>query len=151
MKKFSLLIGASLLETMLVLVLMSFLILLSIKYYKSAQLSTMSTDMLNKITVITASADQLAQPNNSYANITASQVQDVSSNSSLLDPPWGGAITITGQSATGYTVNIPNTPPGVCQLLKAKLLINPKFSASGNTCGTNTTITFTYTYTYNAL
>lgn len=133
MKKFSKILGVTLLEVMLVLAIAAMIILMSVRYYQSASSSQQANSVLQQVQGIVSAADSLAQGGGSYSSITM--------NNSTLQPllpsgafvtPWGEAITVAPGTSTTFTIDIGSVPSGVCPLLYSKLATNNHFS-SGST------------------
>lgn len=148
MKKFKSALGVTLLEIMLVLAIAAMVIVMSVRYYQSAQASSQANTVLGQITNVVAAADSLSQASGSYAAVTTAAVQAIVPNNSMTTP-WGSAITVTAGSATGYLLTIPGVPGNVCPLVISKLGANNHFSAltpatSGACPATATTVTTTY-------
>lgn len=131
MKKFSKILGVTLLEVMLVLAIAAMIILMSVRYYQSASSSQQANSVLQQIQGIVSAADSLAQGGGSYSSITM--------NNSTLQPllpqgafvtPWGEAITVAPGDATTFTIDIGSVPSGVCPLLYSKLATNNHFSSA---------------------
>lgn len=134
-------LGATLLEVMLVLSIVGLIILMSVKYYQSATNSSQIQQLMGIVQAITAAADNIAASGTGYGSATASNIKAIAGANSLVTP-WGSTVSI-GTGTTSYTVTIPSVPTGVCNTVKLKLATNTKFqgppacSASG------------LTYTYN--
>lgn len=142
--RIKLLVGVTLLEVMLVLAIASMIILMSVRYYQTATGSSLSVGALSMIQGITSVADGLAAPINSYSGITTDSVRALMPGQSLL-LPWGAEITITGQSSSGYSVSLANTPREVCELLKARMAVNSKYTGiAANACASITAFTYAY-------
>ena len=148
MKRFNKsMLGVTLLEIMLVLAIAAMVIVMSIRYYQAANASQQANSTLEMIQAITAAADGLAQGTNSYSSVSTSSVTKLMPNG-IMTAPWGGAITISSPSSTGYTVGIVNMPAQVCDQLSSRLKASNNYTAITPTdCGTSTVATFSYTYT----
>lgn len=135
MKKTKLL-GVTLLEVMLVLAVASIIILMSVRFYKSAGDSSQVNSVMQTIQGITAAADGLAQNDGSYTAATASAVQAVAG-SKVLIAPWGATIALA-PTATSVVMTFSSAPgTSVCTQLTAKMGSNPKYVFNG-TCSTVT-------------
>lgn len=139
-------LGVTLLEIMLVLAIAAMVIVMSVRYYQSANASQQANNALNMIQGISAAADSLAQGSGSYVTggVSTATVQRLMP-SNTLTSPWGSAITVTAGSATQYTVTIPSTPPNVCPLIVSRLGASPKFTAV-TACSATATTNISYTY-----
>jgi type II secretory pathway pseudopilin PulG len=146
MKKYAKsMLGVTLLEIMLVLAIAAMIIVMSIRYYQSATSSQQANQALAQIQAISAAADNLAQGTGSYASggvDTASVSQLVPAGS--MTAPWGGAITVSGASASTYTVNIGATPGAVCPLLASRLTANNHFTNVSSCTGAASGFSYTY-------
>lgn len=135
-------LGVTLLEIMLVLAVAAMIIVMSIRYYQSASTSAQANAALEMVQGVTAAADGIAQPAGSYSGATTSAVQAMMPNQSM-GTPWGGTISLGGQSATTYTVTFDTMPATVCNILRPKIIANVKFNNSVSACGGTS---FSYTY-----
>lgn len=144
-------LGVTLLEIMLVLAIAAMIIVMSVRYYQSAQANQQANAVLSEIQAITASADALAQGTGSYAGLTTDTVIPMLPSSVIhggtINTPWGGTITVTGKSSNTYEVSLTAMPASVCSSLKAQLQANSKFTGvTNNTCTAGANATFTYGY-----
>lgn len=131
MKKFvKSIVGATLLEIMLVLAIAAMIIVMSIRYYQSANASQQVNTLLGQVTSIVAAADSLAQASGSYsaAGVTTATIQALVPTNSMRTP-WGTDITVTPVAASSFTINIPAVPGNVCPLIRSKLGANNHFTA----------------------
>lgn len=150
------LLGVTLLEVMLVLAIAAMIIVMSVRYYQSASSSQQANAVLEQVQGIVAAADSLAQAKGSYsgANVSNDSLTPLLPNGGLMTP-WGDPITVTGATATTYTINIGSVPSGVCPLLYSKLGTNNHFSVGGTppvdpgTCTATAATPTTLTYTSN--
>lgn len=145
MKRFkSSMLGVTLLEIMLVLAIAAMIIVMSIRYYQSAGTSNQANAIMQQIQAITAMGDNYAQTTGSYKDVTQANLTPLLP-SSAFTAPWGGAITISGNTDTSYEVKIASTPGQVCSLIKPRLLNNKQFGTPTCTAGTTGDLTYTYT------
>lgn len=136
--------GVTLLEIMLVLAIAAMVIVMSVRYYQSANASQQATNILSQIQSITAAADSLAQAGGGGYNATnLGQITSLLPTNSLISP-WGSTITVTAKTGTTYDVAIPGMPPAVCLIVHAQLSNNAHFT-NPSACST-TAQPFTYTY-----
>lgn len=147
MKKFKQsVLGVTLLEIMLVLAIAAMIIVMSVRYYQSASSSQQATAALSMIQGITAAADQLAQGGQGYNGVSQTGVQNIMNGGNPLLSPWGTPVTVTGESATKYKVQIENTSVAVCTALTSQLAANSKFT-NISACGSGgAAANFEYTY-----
>lgn len=141
MKRFSRMLGVTLLEIMLVLAIAAMVIVMSIRYYSSAQLSQQTNTVRAQIQALTAAMDNLAVGTGTYAGISSGMVTSVMGGAQNMTTPWGAKITIATPLQSTYAVTIPSTPPPICKALSAQLAGNPRFVSA--TC-TGTNVTYTY-------
>lgn len=132
-------LGATLLEVMLVLSIVGLIILMSVKYYQSATTSSQIQQVMGIVQAITAAADNIAASGTGYASATSANIASIAG-AGALKTPWGANVTITA-GTTSYTVSIPSAPPSVCSTIVLKLKVNPKFASP--TC-TGGIISYTY-------
>ena len=150
MKRFSkLVLGVTLLEILLVLAVAAMIIVMSVRYYQSATANQQVNATLEQIQAITATADGIAQGNNSYSTVSTTQVQPMMPQGKMTTV-WGSTITVTGGAVSSYDVTIKTVPQNVCSQIVPKLKANPKFTkispATGGACGTTSPSDITYTY-----
>ena len=123
-------LGVTLLEIMLVLAVAAMIIIMSVRYYQSATVSQQSNSVLQQVQAISAAADTYAPGNGGYTGLSNANLPISSPN--VLNLPWGGSATVTGQTGTTYQIGLPGVPANVCTSLTASLRSNGKFSpASG--------------------
>lgn len=129
MKKFSKVLGVTLLEVMLVLAIAAMIILMSVRYYQSASSSQQANSVLQQIQGIVSAADSLAQGGGSYSSVSMSNqtLQPLLPQGAFVTP-WGDPIEVSPGDATKFTIKIGNVPSGVCPLLYSKLATNNHFS-----------------------
>ncbi|MCD6039799.1 MAG: hypothetical protein K0S27_1199 [Gammaproteobacteria bacterium] len=131
MKKFlKSMVGVTLLEIMLVLAIAAMVILMSIRYYQSASNNQKINSALNVITAIVSAGE-------SYLTTAPSGGLSAVANANFAPylggtmptSPWGGPVTVTGATATTYTISMPaSTAAGVCTQMSALLAQNNKFT-----------------------
>jgi type II secretory pathway pseudopilin PulG len=144
MKKFvKSVLGVTLLEVMLVLAIAAMIIVMSVRYYQSANASQQTNSILAQITAIVSAADSLSQSTGSYAGVTTTTITSVVPANSMTTP-WGTDITISAQATSSFTVQIPTVPTNVCPLMVARLQANAHFT-NITACGNApTTVSTTY-------
>lgn len=138
-------LGVTLLEIMLVLAIAAMIIVMSVRYYQSANTSQQANNILSQIQSISAAADSLAQATGSYSggdvsNTTIAPLLPANG----LTSPWGSTITVDASNASQYTVSIPGMPIGVCSIVSSQLKANAHFSVSA-ACSAGGTFKYTYT------
>ena len=133
--------GVTLLEIMLVLAIASMVIVLSIKYYKSANASSQANAMMSTLQAITASAENLSQGTGSYLNVTTASVTAAMGMSTIMTP-WNNAIASIAGTTTSFTASFTLVPDAVCALLLSKVKANPSTAATSCASGS-----LTYVYT----
>lgn len=142
MKKVSELIGVTLLEIMLVLAIAAMIIVMSVRYYQSANSAQQSNTILQVVQSIVASANQLSQATGSYTGIDAAKLQTLLGKNGL-NTPWGTTISITTAAST-IDMTITGTPSPVCPLIVAKLEADDHFKPGNCTDGSATDLTVQY-------
>lgn len=140
MKRYCKSLGVTLLEILLVLAIAAMIIVMSVRYYQSATASQQSNALMSQIQSITAAADNLAQ-GGSYVDATQTAIAGLLPQNGLT-APWGGAITVTGQSATSYLVTVKETPTAVCTLIVNRLKTDNHYTTV--TCTPTGDLTYTY-------
>lgn len=136
-------LGVTLLEIMLVLAIAAMVIVMSIRYYQSANASEQVNAASSMLTAMVAAADGLAQSSGSYVGVVSDAAIDplLPAHSNTL--PWGGTATIGTVTATTFTVTFNSIPANVCPLLSAKYNGTDKHFTSGG-CATAGTLAITY-------
>jgi Tfp pilus assembly protein PilE len=125
------LLGVTLLEVMLVLAVASVIILMSVRFYKSATDSSQVNSYMQSVQAITAAADGLAQNSGSYAAASNTAIIAIVGSKAMV-APWGATIAVAPAGTTGITIT--PTPTGgtsVCKQVETKLQTNPKYSGTG--------------------
>lgn len=151
MKQIAKLLGVTLLEVMLVLAVAAMIIVMSIRYYQTANSNQQVNGLLQMAQGIAAAADGLAQKDGSYSNstVTSTNIKALMPNNSM-GTPWGTTATFTSTGATGYTVTFPSTPQAVCIQASSRLSANPKFT-NVTAPGACATPSGTFSYDYDSL
>lgn len=149
MKKFvKATLGVTLLEVMLVLAIAAMIIVMSVRYYQSAQAANQANSIVQAVTGVVAASDSLAQASGSYVGtVSTANVQALVPTNSMTTP-WGTAMTIAVNSASSYTLTVPGVPQNVCPLMRSKLSANSHFTAL-TACNAAGTTNFTTTYIAN--
>jgi len=137
-------VGATLLEVMLVLAIAAMIIVMSVRYYQTANAAEEANTALEQIQAIVSAADSLAQPFGSYsgAGVATTTVAAVLP-ASAMTTPWGGSITLGSVSPNQYTMSITSVPANICNLIVAKLTANNHFT-SMTACSGTTNFSVTY-------
>lgn len=138
-------IGVTLLEIMLVLAVAAMVIVMSIKYYDTANTSQMANLAMNQIQAITAAADNIGIGTGDFSGIAAngSNVANIVAGTDTLTSATGGTVTITGGTAASYTVGMVLNK-SVCPSVDAKLAAIKKITT--HSCDSDGKLTYTYTY-----
>ena len=151
MNKFTKQIGVTLLEVMLVLAVAAMIIVMSIRYYQTANSNQQVNALLQMTQGIAAAADSLAQKDGSYSNSTvnSTNIKALMPNNSF-GTPWGTTASFTSGGSTSYTVTFPSAPMAVCIQASSRLSANPKFTSITqiNNCSSPSG---TFSYEYNSL
>lgn len=147
MKKFSKMLGVTLLEVMLVLAVAAMIIVMSVRYYQTASANQQVNSMLSMVQAITASADGLAQGTGSYSGggVSTSTIKNLMPNQNM-NAPWGSAVTLSATTASTYTVTFTGVPQTVCAQVKSRLAANQKYTGLATIDCSAATNTFTYVY-----
>jgi type II secretory pathway pseudopilin PulG len=127
MKRLSRMVGVTLLEIMLVLAVASLVIVMSIRYYQSAQNSVGTQNLQRALASMLAYGDSFGMTAGSYTDLTpailwASLPTDAQGTSPNLKTAWGEAAIGVTATATSYsgtlTIALPAT---TCAQVKAFL------------------------------
>jgi len=122
-------LGVTLLEIMLVLAVAAMIIVMSVKYYQSANASQQANQALGLVHAITASANALSQGGETYAGVTTDNIKPLLASVGGLKLPWGADASITTSDATSYTVKLDAMPASVCGLVVGRLIADAHFTA----------------------
>ena len=157
-------IGVTLLEIMLVLAVASLIIIMSIRYYQSAQTSAAVQDLQNALASMIATADNIGLSSGTYtgltqqtlvANLPASMISSASAGT--IKSPWGDiglVIGVTGTppgSAYTATYTMPGpTPAAACFSLVGFVNNIAKQHLSTPASTSNCPGSFSYTYSLSA-
>lgn len=130
-------LGVTLLEIMLVLAIAAMVIVMSVRYYQSAQASSQSNAFVKQLQAVTSVAENLAI-GSGFGSLVQADIENVlPGGASAWNLPWGGAMAYTA-TATGYTLALDTSPSSAtCSLVTAKLTGMVKYSTDA-TCSTIT-------------
>lgn len=121
-------LGVTLLEIMLVLAIAGMIIVMSIRYYQSASSSGQVNSAAQQVQAVTAAEESILQTGGAYVASTDSQFLSLLPKKGLV-LPWGSSLKVEATTTT-FTVTLPSTPSNVCASLKAKVLVNNRFTSS---------------------
>lgn len=131
--------GVTLLEIMLVLAIAAMIVVMSIRYYQSAQSNQQANIAVSEIQAVMAAMDNMGMAagyNNS--KVTQANLSAIVGANNMITPT-NGNITLGAQTATTYALTVPlNT--AICPNVVAKLQGNTKITAD---CA-GATLNFTY-------
>ena|SRR3990167_5274844 len=146
-RSLSSILGVTLLEIMLVLAIAAMIIVMSIRYYQSANASSQANALMQQIQAITAAADNIAQgAGGVYSTISTTTLMPLlPGGSTAFTTPWGQSIAITG-APSSYNVTVPQIPPGVCAIVLPRLKSNNQFTSFSASCNPTAPATIGYTY-----
>lgn len=150
-KGFKSVAGVTLLEIMLVLAIAAMIIVMSIRYYQSANASQQANSVTEMVTAIVAAADGLAQPVGSYktAGVSKDSIAPLLPATGLTTP-WQTSVDVAATGDNTFTITIPSTPAAVCPLVVAKLKADNHFTQTAPTaCNASSTTNLVITYTSN--
>ncbi len=142
-------LGVTLLEIMLVLAIAALIIVMSVRYFQSASTSQQATALMSQIQAIGAAMNSMSKGTSDYSGLTSASVASIIPGGGLI-PPWGGsAITVNAANTKQGTfeIDIPNVPPGVCNLVAGELVSSTGWTAAPCTAGA---VTPSWAVTYNA-
>lgn len=140
-------LGVTLLEVMLVLAIAAMIIVMSIRYYTTAQNNQQANGALSLIQGIVAAADQLAAGTGVYSGVATTAVQSLMPPNNGMKTPWGTDTTVAS-TATVVTITLPAATNSICALLATKVNAISKLSTAvtAATCPaapTNFVVTYT--------
>jgi len=120
-------LGVTLLEIMLVLAIAAMIIVMSIRYYQSANANQQVNSAIEQVQAIAAAYDSLAQQAGGFSQVTSSSVTALLPAGSR-NLPWGGTITANGTGGTLSVTFSTAAPTTLCGLMQAKYKNNQSFS-----------------------
>lgn len=131
MKKMSKsMLGVTLLEIMLVLAIAAMIIVMSIRYYQSANSSQQANSFIEQLQAVAAAAENFVQAKGTYSGVESSVSALLPS--SGFNQPWGGKFSVSG-TTSGFTITPSgNVPNAVCRLVESKLSVSDNWSVSGS-------------------
>lgn len=123
--------GVTLLEVMLVLAIAAMIIVMSVRYYQSAQQSSQANAYAAQIQAVAGVAENLSAGSGS---IPTSATITPAMPANTWFAPWGGGLTYTS-TATTFTLTPAVAPStNVCTLVIAKFPAGGKVSVAAGTC-----------------
>lgn len=147
-------LGVTLLEVMLVLAVAAMVIVMSIRYYQSANSSQQSNSVLAQVQAIVAAGEQLSQSTGSYKESlgeTPEKALEPLLPKNAFTTPWGASIDLANVAASSYDITLKGTPSGVCPLVMSKLKTNNHFVFGGGaTCDSSKATDLAFSYVANA-
>jgi type II secretory pathway pseudopilin PulG len=130
-------LGVTLLEIMLVLAIAAMIIVMSVRYYQSAQVSSQANAFVAQVQAISSAVENLAQGSGGYGSVTSTQVASILPPNGLI-APWGGTITFSPQG-TGYKLAVPAASQATCTLIYAKLTASTAYTITDTAACTDLT------------
>lgn len=115
-------LGVTLLEIMLVLAIAAMVIVMSIRYYQTAQSSNQANAFVSQIQAYVAAAENLSQNAGFSAGANTTNMQNVlPGGTNAWRLPWGGSGTYAPTN-TGFTFTPTPTPSTtLCTLITSKI------------------------------
>lgn len=135
MKRFKTsMLGVTLLEIMLVLAIAAMIIVMSVRYYQSANITQQANAFLSQVQAISSAMNAMSQSTGTFSGLSNSSIEHILPPNGLI-PPWGGGqLTVAGTS-TGFTITT-TIPEGVCDLVERQLTASANYEVNG--CATIT-------------
>lgn len=144
-RKLKSLLGVTLLEVMLVLAIAAMIIVMSVRYYQSANSNQQANSVIQQIAAIVAQANSLAIPTGSYSGVTSTTLAPLLPGNGF-QTPWGTTMTFNTSGTSAFTIVSPGTPAGVCPLVTTKLVTDTHYTSTVDCAPTGTTdMSVTYT------
>ena len=136
--------GVTLLEILLVLAIASIIIVLSIRYYQSANTAQQANGTMQVIQSIASGMDNLAATTGAYTGFNNAALSSLTSlNINNSNAVLGASVTVSATSAAVYSVTINNVSLPACTLVKSRLAVNTKYPAASVQC-TGGRLTYQY-------
>ncbi|TAK78691.1 MAG: hypothetical protein EPO11_01030 [Gammaproteobacteria bacterium] len=130
-KPFKSTLGVTLLEVMLVLAIAAMIVVMSVRYYQSANQNSQANTFVEQIGAITAGVENLTQGTGDYTNKAslATLTNFVPANM-LTQVPWGGGATYAA-TASGYTFTAATAASAnLCALFTQKLVSDNHYTVT---------------------
>jgi type II secretory pathway pseudopilin PulG len=121
--------GVTLLEIMLVLAVAAMVIVMSIRYYRNATNSQNSNVIISQINAMITAGEQIAQgAGGSFSSVSAANISAITG---FTTTPFNTTYTVTGATATGYSIGTGTLPTQVCSQIASSIgTTNPKIAAT---------------------
>ncbi len=129
-------LGVTLLEIMLVLAIAAMIIVMSVRYYQSANQNSQANTFIQQVGAISAAVENLVQGSGDYAGVSQGQLESLLPPNTLTSVPWGGTMSFSAESK-GYTLTPDPAPSGtaakgLCSLIKTKLTTDNHYTVDGD-------------------
>lgn len=128
--------GVTLLEVMLVLAIAAMIVVMSIRYYSSAQTSQQASASMQQLQSVMAAMDTMGMAGGYSSNATQSKLSAIVGANNMLTTT-GGAITLGAMTATTYAVTMVLSP-AICPAVASNLANNKKITSATCVGGTLT-------------
>jgi len=127
--------GIGLLELMLSLAIISVLLLMATRYYKSADQGQKVSNAISLITGIAGAGAQYlsTHPKEKPTDLNLQVLTNdgyLSKEFSTMSNPWGGTIKVSGSDAGLVTITLEGVPGGPCRILQSSFS-----DTNGTKCG----------------
>lgn len=128
--------GIGLLELMLSLAIISVMLLMATRYYKSADQGQKVSNAISMITGIAGAGAQYlnTHPAKKATDLDLKVLTDdgfLSKEFSTMNNPWGGTIKVSGGDSGLVTITMDKVPGGPCRILQSSFS-----DTTGSQCGT---------------
>lgn len=120
-------LGVTLLEVMLVLAIAAMIVVMSIRYYSSAQTSQQSSASMQQLQSVMAAMDTMGMAGG-YTNASQSKLSAIVGANNMITAT-GGAIALTATAGTTYTITMALSP-AICPAVASNLANNKKITAA---------------------
>ncbi len=154
-KAFKSMLGVTLLEVLLVLVIASLILVMSIRYYQSASENAKVNSALETLQGIMAGVDSFVNAGNSLTNASCTGGTSAGAPctgslgpfvpSGAIVNPWPGSPIVVSGGASFYTITFPNVPGSACSKLSGLATQNAKVTTSGTCPAGESQATMTFT------
>lgn len=129
-------LGVTLLEILLVLVIASLVIVMSLRYFTSATNQQKISSGIDMVQSIVAGAETYRLQNGTYSGVSLDNIKAAMSLKDILSP-WGGVVAVASTGSNSYTINIPTVPGYACTPLVKAVTQNAKITTD-STCAAGT-------------
>jgi type II secretory pathway pseudopilin PulG len=136
--------GVTLLEIMLVLGIAAMIIVMSVRYYTTANNAQQANAVIEQVSAIAAAASGYAQSSGSMTSATSANLGALLP-SNWNKTPWGTSITVV-PTAGSITITVSSVPGAMCSSINQKVTVNSHFTQSATCTAGTAQVAMIFTY-----